>query len=114
MLSASKELEPGARAMLLLAERLFRLDVTIDGDTLRTTVRNLSDGPLRMVGDAQDRFALGFGELDAYEPAQAGLRFTLGSGADAVAVSVQLATVRFADRGTVRVTGQGILRGAQT
>ncbi len=111
MLSASKELEPGARAMLLLAQGLFRFDVTIDGDTLRTTVRNLSDGVLRMGRDSGGRAALGFGEIDVYEPAQAGLSFTLGSGADVVEVNVQVATLRFAERGTVRITAQGILRG---
>ena len=30
--------------MILLAEGLFRLDVVISGDTLRTVVRNLSSG----------------------------------------------------------------------
>jgi hypothetical protein len=34
VLSASTEIEPGARAMLLLAEGLFRLDAAVSGDTL--------------------------------------------------------------------------------
>ena len=40
--------------MLLLAEGLFRLDVAISGDTLRTYVRNLSSGPLQMRGGADE------------------------------------------------------------
>ena len=58
MLSATKEIEPGARAMLLAADGLFRLDVAIVGDTIRTTVRNFSTGELEM-GRGQGGYGVG-------------------------------------------------------
>ena len=45
VLSAAREVELGARSMLLLAEGLFRLDVVPHEDTIRTTVRSLSSEP---------------------------------------------------------------------
>jgi hypothetical protein len=113
-LSATKELEPGFRAILLLAEGLFRLDVLVSGDTLRTVVRNLSAGEL--VTDAQPSadagVSIGVGDVAAYEPGRTQLSFTLGTGSDRVLVSATVATLRFADRGKVRVTGQAIIRHA--
>jgi hypothetical protein len=114
VLSATKELEPGARAMLLLAEGLFRLDVRVSGDTLQTTVRNLSPGELEMGGSPRSDpgGGLAFGEAAIYEPGRSGLEFVLGSGGDRVTVSAVIATLRFAERGTVRVTTQAIVRGS--
>ncbi|HEV2975620.1 MAG TPA: hypothetical protein VGX69_11625, partial [Solirubrobacteraceae bacterium] len=114
-LSATKELEPGFRAMLLVAEALFRLDVLVSGDTLRTVVRNLSGAELAIErGGATGRtHAYAFGEASLYGPGHASLAFTLGSGEDKVAASVTIATLRFADRGTVRVTAQAIVRQGQ-
>jgi hypothetical protein len=112
VLSASKELEPGVRAMLLLAAGLFRLDVVVHGDTLRTIVRNLSPGGLEM-GDtlgSYGRGTLAFGDVAAYEPGNAELSFDLGTGADRVTVRGTLATLSFTERGTVRVTAQAIVR----
>jgi hypothetical protein len=97
--------------MLLVADGLFRLDVTIAGDTLRTIVRNLSVGALTMIGDTDQRISVSSGDVEAYEPSHSGLRFTLGVGADRVEVEIQLATLRFAERGTIRVTAQAIMRG---
>ena len=97
--------------MLLVADGLFRLDVTIEGDTLRTTVRNLSVGTLTMTGEAGQRISVASGDVEAYEPSHSGLRFSLGAGTDTVEVDVQLATLRFTERGTVRVTAQAIMRG---
>jgi len=42
LISASREVEQGARSMLILAEGLFRLDVVPHDDTVQTIVRNLS------------------------------------------------------------------------
>jgi hypothetical protein len=112
VLSASKELEPGVRAMLLLADGLFRLDVVVSGDTLRTIVRNLSAGELRMHGGAcgPDGGNVAQGEAVAYEPGRAAVAFTIGSPPDAVSAEVTLGTLRFAERGTVRVSAQAIVR----
>jgi hypothetical protein len=112
VISASKELEPGARAMLLLAGGLFRLDVVLSGDTLRTVVRNLSTGELEMQrrpgNDAGASIA--YGDAAAYEPGRASVEFALGSGADRVTAEVLIGTLRFADRGTIQVTAQAIVR----
>jgi hypothetical protein len=100
--------------MLLLAEGLFRLDVVISGDTIRTVVRNLSGGELEMLGGpgAGGGASIAFGDVESYEPGRAEIECTLGSGADRLIVKVTLATLRFAERGTIRVTGQAIVRQA--
>jgi hypothetical protein len=112
VLTASKELEPGFRAMLLVAEGLFRFDVTISGDTLRTIVRNLSSGELRMRGGpyGPEGASLIVGQAAAYEPARAAVAFTLHDPDDELDVDVTLGTLRFADRGTIKVSAQAIVR----
>jgi hypothetical protein len=115
VLSATKELEPGSRAMLLLAEGLFRLDVVISRDTLRTVVRNLSSGSLKLQhGPApqQEAGSFAFGEIAGYEPSRTQLEFALGAGQDRVTVESVIATLRYAEKGTVRVTAQAIVRHA--
>ena len=114
MLSATKELEPGARAMLIYADGLFRFDIAISGDTLRTVVRNLSPAAIEMRRGAggQGLGHVAFGEAAEYEPGSSGVGFVLGEGADQVTVEVQIATLRMAQRGTVRVSAQAIVRQA--
>lgn len=113
-LSASKELEPGVRAMLLLAEGLFRLDVRVRGDSLQTFIRNLTDWPLDFSGDVGSlggpTFA--FGDVAGYAPGRADLGFTLGAGDDVLMTRVTIATLQFPDRGIVKVSGLGIVRQA--
>jgi hypothetical protein len=112
VLSISKELEPGARAMLLLASGLFRLDVAISPDTMRTVVRNLSSGELEIKSHS------GYGqpgslasiETVAYRPSSSGLSFALGRDDDRVTVDVLIGLLRFLHRGTVRVTAQARIR----
>jgi hypothetical protein len=98
--------------MLLLAEGLFRLDVVVSGDTLRTVVRNFTNAPLRMTGGAYgpDGANVVIGEAAAYEPARAAVEFTLGDADDSAEVTVTLATLSFAERGTVKVSAQAIVR----
>jgi hypothetical protein len=111
LLSASKDLEPGARAMLLQAEGLFRLDVLVRGDSLQTFVRNLTDKPLDIHGDVgESPGTITFGDAAAYTPRRADLGFTMGTGDDRVMTKVMISTLRFADRGTIRVSAQGIVR----
>lgn len=100
--------------MLLLAEGLFRLDVTPRGDTLQTVVRNLSTGELKTEGPNDRELATHFaiGDIADYEPSRASIAFTLGSDADRVEVKILIGTLRLADRGTVRVTAQAIIRQA--
>jgi hypothetical protein len=86
--------------------------VLVSGDTLRTAVRNLSPGELVTGAEpgADAGVSIGFGDIAAYEPGRTQLRFTLGSGNDRVTVNATVATLRFADRGTIRVTAQAIIR----
>ena len=44
-ISSGREVEQGARSMLILAEGLFRLDVVPHDDTIQTILRNLSPEP---------------------------------------------------------------------
>ena len=112
VLSATKELEPGARAMALVADGLFRLDVAVTGDTLRTVVRNLSAGELEIAppGGGGSSAGYGFGDVQVLDPGLAQLSFTLGHGGDAVAVSATVATVSHPERGAVRVTSRAVVR----
>ncbi len=59
-LSHSKPIEEGARAALLLAPDLFRLDVTPLEDTLRIQVRNLSAGSCEWADGGQPLVVLAF------------------------------------------------------
>jgi hypothetical protein len=111
LLSASKDIEPGARAMLLHADGLFRLDVMVRGDSLQTFLRNLTEGALDIrAGVGETGGTVTLGDAAAYAPGRADLGFTLGAGDDRVMTRVMISTLRFADRGTIRVTAQGIVR----
>jgi hypothetical protein len=113
VLSASKDLEPGARAMLLKADGLFRLDVLVVGDSLQTFVRNLTSSELAFRPDVGgEGGTVTVGDAAAYAPGRADLGFTLGSGQDCVMTKVTIGTLRFADRGTIRVSAQAIVRRA--
>jgi hypothetical protein len=114
VLSAGKELEPGARAMLLIAEDLFRLDVIVTEDTLRTVLRNLSTGVIDTntnLGTLTGESAT-FGNAADYQPGRAEMGFTITSGTEAVWVKALIATLRFVERGTVQVSAQAIMRQA--
>lgn len=99
---------------MLVADDLFRLDVAVEGDTLRTLVRNLSAGDLTMdpAGSGYGGVSFVLGPVEAYEPTCSEISFSLGSGGDRVEVDVTIATLRFAERGTVRVTAQAVVRQA--
>jgi hypothetical protein len=114
VLSSSKDLEPGVRAMLLLAEDLFRLDIMIVGDALQTFVRNLTGGDLALAGDVgQPRVATTTVGLAArYAPGRADLRFSVGPEVGRITTEVTIATLRFPERGLIRVSAQGIVRPA--
>jgi 2-methylaconitate cis-trans-isomerase PrpF len=100
--------------MLLHANGLFRLDLVVAGDTLRTIVRNLSPGELEMAaaGRSDRVLAVAIGEAAALEPSHTTVRFALGSDRDRVTVTVQIGTLHLRDRGTIRVSAQAIVREA--
>ncbi len=115
-MSASKELEEGARGMLLLADGLFRLDVCPHGDTLRTVVRNLSPGRLEFIertsGGPTIIQAAETRVLQGLHPSRFDLEFVLGEGDDAVRVAVTVGALQNPERGTTRLTAQAFLRQA--
>jgi hypothetical protein len=112
VVSGSKEIEPGVRAMLLIAERLFRLDVRIRGDSVQTYVRNLSDGELEVHGSVGGLGTISTSSDDAnrFAPGRADLGFLIGEGDDRLLVRVTIGTLKFAERGTVRVSAQAVVR----
>jgi hypothetical protein len=114
VLSSSKDLEPGVRAMLLLAEDLFRLDIMIVGDTLQTFIRNLTSGELALAGEVgQPRVATtSVGLAARYAPGRADLRFSVGPEETRIVTEVTIATLRFPERGLIRVSAQGLVRPA--
>jgi hypothetical protein len=111
-LSASKELEPGVRAMLLDAPGLFRLDVTLMSDTLRATIRNLSVGELTMhEGNGYGDPLLASGEIARNEPTVSTVRFTLSRPGERVRVTATIGILRFPTRGTAQITAQAVAAG---
>jgi hypothetical protein len=112
VISATKELENGTRAMLLLAEEWFRLDVVISDDTLRAIVRNLSGAELDLEGGKGGDLgvALESGDAALYEPRRSTMALRLGRGEDQIVATISIATLRFVHRGTVRVTAQAVVR----
>jgi hypothetical protein len=104
----------GARAAVLAAEELFRVDVVVVPDNVRVIVRNLTDLPMVFEPDGYPRpVALqGSGDLSALgvRPGHHQLAFTLGDGAEALDVRVVLATLRRPEEGRVQITGQAVLR----
>lgn len=105
-LSRAAEVEDGARVAVLLAEGVFRLDVAVLGDTLRTVVRNLSDGRLEIDREEGDGYAAPdpAGAAAALHPARTAMSFTVGDWH----VEAQLALIETGDPGLRRVTGQAV------
>jgi hypothetical protein len=114
VLSGTKDLEPGVRAMLLLDEDVFRLDTMIVGDALQTFVRNLTGGELAVAGEVgQPRVATTtLGLAARYAPGRADLRFAVGPEDARFVTEVTIATLRFPERGLIRISAQGIVRPA--
>lgn len=112
VISAAKELEPGARAALLLAPGLFRFDIVIVGDTLRTVIRNMSGGEIEVApqhySDPANNIA--FGGNVPIAPVRVAAAFVVRKEDDRVDVEITLGTMPRARNGTVRVLAQAVLR----
>jgi hypothetical protein len=110
VVSATKELEPRARAMLLLADELFRLDVLVNGDALEPYVRNLSRGGLTITDDPEGtESSLQGGAAELFGGRAALCVRGIGEAGGFLA-RVSVATVRVAERGTIAVSAQAIIR----
>ncbi|HEX8976745.1 MAG TPA: hypothetical protein VF781_09550 [Solirubrobacteraceae bacterium] len=74
-------------------------------------MRNLSPGELTMAPrSGYPGTSIAFGNSAAFEPSRHDLSFTLGAGEDRIEVDVLVATMRFANGGTYRITAQAVLR----
>jgi hypothetical protein len=106
----------GARAAVLHAEGLFRLDVLVVPDSLRILVRNLCGAELSFEPSGYPRAVVVQGDLGelALRPGHHQMTFWLGDRAakGAVQVDVTLATLRMAAQGSVRVTAQALVHKA--
>jgi hypothetical protein len=114
-ISSSREVEQGARSMLLLAEGIFRLDVVPHDDTIQTILRNLSPAPraelrIEAVGGGTGRV----GERDGAAVPSTG-RFggnvvlIAEDGAERVEARILVGSVYHPDRGATSFTAQATL-----
>lgn len=109
MLSNSVTAFEGARVAVLHAQGLFRLDVALDGDSMRVVVRNMSPGPIAYTDSGYAQPVVMQGEaatLARVRPGHHQLRFRLAGPGHIVEARVIIATLRPVDDGFVRITGQ--------
>lgn len=115
IISAARDVEQGARSMLILAEGLFRLDVIPHDDTIQTILRNLSAEPaiefrLSQVGGAT--YLLGDAQ-EALVPSTT--RFggeivlTGEDGAERAVAKILVGSVSHLERGLTSFTAQATL-----
>jgi hypothetical protein len=114
VVSATHEIEYGARSMLLLVDDLFRLDGSPTGDTVQLLAKNLSPGRLSLMtrGYASPVFVPGgdAGELTPLRPGHLDAELMARLDGRLIVATVTIATVRRPQRGTISLTTQAILR----
>lgn len=112
LLSCSREVERGARTALFTAPGLFRLDTVLEGDALRTVVRNLSPSELDMIGSHHNKPGTNIvlGGAGVFEPARATIAFRLRSPVEEIGVEVTIGTLLLFEHGLVRISGQAVLQ----
>jgi hypothetical protein len=116
-ISAGREVELGARSILILAEGLFRLDVIPHEDTIQTIARSLSDEPraeLRSVDvGGETRVLGGSGNMVATSTGRIGGEVVLVAedGSERVVAKVLVGSVCHLDRGVTTFTAQATLLG---
>ena len=115
VLSAAREVELGARSMLLLAEGLFRLDVVPHEDTIQTTVRSLSSEPRAELRSGEvGGSTRAFGDSERLAPPSTG-RFggevvlIAEDGSKRAVARVLVGSVCHLDRGVTGFTAQATL-----
>ena len=114
VLSASREVEHGARGMILVLPGVFRLDARPTGDTLQTIVRGFERRRLEFEGHGQRGPAFAYAEqtdqLAGLGPARFDIRFALRGERDTVRVETIVGALRFPERGVTRLTAQATVR----
>jgi len=115
VISASRDVEQGARSMLVIAEGLFRLDVIPHDDTMQTIVRNLSSeaavelrlspvgGASYLLGDGQESLVPSTGRFGG-EVVLSG-----DDGAQRAVAMVLVGSVCHLERGVTSFTAQATL-----
>lgn len=109
VLSNSVTAFEGARAAVLHAPGLFRLDVAVSGESMRLVVRNMSPGPIAYADRGYDQPVVLQGDtatLRRMRPGHHQLTFRLLGPGRLVEARVIIATLRPVADGLVRVTGQ--------
>lgn len=115
VISSSREVEQGARSMLVLAKGLFRLDVIPHDDTVQTILRNLSAAPtaeLRFEAVGGAAYALGSPqEVTAPATGRFGGEVVLISaeGSEQTVARILVGSVCHLDRGLTSFTSQATL-----
>ena len=111
LVSGSVDAFEGARAMVLDAEDLFRLDVVVVPDSVRIVVRNHTDGPMTFAPDGYPRPVIASDPERLVELAVRPAHHQVAATIDGADVKIVLGMLRHLDRGMVQVTGQAIVRG---
>jgi hypothetical protein len=115
VISAGREVEQGARSMLILADGLFRLDVVPHDDSVQTVLRNLSPEPrAELRFSAVGGGAVGLGEPEGFVAPSTG-RFggevvLVGDdGAERTVARILVGSVCHLERGVTSFTAQATL-----
>lgn len=115
VISAGRDVEQGARSMLILAEGLFRLDAIPHDDSLQTILRNLSSKPraeVRYANVGGEAGVLGSpGEVPAPSTGRFGGEVVLvgEDGAERVVAKILVGSVCHPERGVTSFTAQATL-----
>ena len=113
VLSNSVTALEGARAAVLHAPDLFRLDVAVSGESMRVVVRNMRPGPIAYTDSGYAHPVVVQGDtatLARVRPGHHQLWFRLGEPGHVVEARVIIATLQAVDNGLVRITGQATVR----
>jgi hypothetical protein len=115
VISAGREVELGARSVLVLADGIFRLDVIPHDDTIQTAIRNLSSQAraefrIAPVGGFAHAFG-GPGKIVAPSTGRFGGEVVLiaGDGSERPVAKILVGSVCHLDRGVTSFTAQATL-----
>jgi hypothetical protein len=110
-LSCHKLIEDGARAMILIAPGLFRLDVRPVEDTLQVMTRSLHATPARWGTEEAPVTQYGKKAEDTPEPYRVEFSYYLDIAPEAILARIMLASTVDRDRGLTHFVAQAVVRG---
>ena len=109
-LSCHKLIEDGARAMILIAPGLFRLDVRPVEDTLQVMTRSLHATPARWGTEEAPATQYGKKAEDTPEPYRVEFSYYLDVQPAAILARIMLASTVDRDRGLTHFVAQAVVR----